>query len=75
MPVTPVGGYMAHLRTITGMTQKEFAKAIGVSRSFVSAVENGDRHPDLIYLRGVRKRFGISIDALFDDLENSPDSP
>lgn len=70
MPVANMSSYMAQLRTITGMTQSEFAKVIGVSRSLVSAVENGDRQPNLEYLRGIRKRFGISIDALFDDLGN-----
>lgn len=75
MPVTSIVEYMLRLRTITGMGQQEFADAIGVSRSMVSAVENGDRQPNLKYLIGIRRRFGISVDALFDDLDNSPDSP
>lgn len=49
------------------MTQEEFAEAIGVSRSYVSAVENGMRVPNIDYLRGARKRFGVSVDALIDE--------
>lgn len=64
-----VAEFIASLRNIAGMTQSEFAKAIGVSRSYVSAVENQDRIPNLNFLLGVRQRFGVSIDALFDGLK------
>ena len=64
-----IAEFVTRLRDIVGMTQSEFAVAVGVSRSYVSAVENNDRIPNLTFLYGVRARFGISIDALFDGLE------
>lgn len=64
-----VAEFISSLRNIAGMTQQEFAEAIGTSRSYVSAVENEDRIPNMDFLFGVRQRFGVSIDALFDGLK------
>lgn len=66
MPDRSSSDLVLMVRAITGMTQEEFASALGVSRSLISAVENSLREPNVTLLRGLRKRFGISIDAFFD---------
>ena len=64
-----VSYFIADLRAVVGMTQVEFAKAMHSSRSYVSAIENGDRSPNIEFLFMLHRRFGVSIDAMFDDIE------
>jgi transcriptional regulator with XRE-family HTH domain len=60
--------FVVSLRNVVEMTQAEFADTLGVSRSYISALESGFRPINVSFLIAVRKRFGISIDALFDGL-------
>jgi transcriptional regulator with XRE-family HTH domain len=54
------------IREIRGfdMTQKEFARRIGVTQSHLSAVERGAREPGPAVLLAISREFGKSVDWL-----------
>ena len=55
------------LRKNKGLTQDEFAKAVGVSRQAVYKWENGNSYPEVPKLLEIKALYGISLDNLFDD--------
>ena len=55
------------LRKIKGITQDEFANAVGVSRQAVYKWECGQSYPEASKLIEIKALFGISIDDLLDD--------
>ena len=55
------------LRKNNGLTQDDFAKAVGVSRQAVYKWENGTSYPEIQKLIEMRELFNISLDNLFDD--------
>ena len=59
--------YLKIEREKTGMTQKEVAEKIGVSRSAYSLYESGSRQPDPAMIWKLAKAFGISANAFFPD--------
>ncbi len=60
------------LRKSKGLTQTDFAKAIGTSRMSVYKWEHGDSYPEVPRLLEIKLIFGISIDDLLDDSYDIP---
>ena len=58
---------LVKLRKLKGLTQDEFASAIGVSRQAVYKWECGQSYPEVPKLIEMKKLFGISIDDLLDE--------
>ena len=58
---------LVKLRKLKGITQDEFASAIGVSRQSVYKWESGQSYPEVMKLVEIKNLFGISIDDLLDD--------
>ena len=58
---------LVKLRKIKGLTQDEFASAVGVSRQAVYKWECGESYPEASKLVEIKLLFGISIDDLLDD--------
>ncbi len=58
---------LVKLRKIKGITQDEFASAVGVSRQAVYKWECGQSYPEAAKLIEIKAVFGISIDDLLDD--------
>ena len=58
---------LVNLRKIKGITQDEFANAVGVSRQAVYKWEAGRSYPEVAKLLEIKILFGISIDDLLDD--------
>ena len=54
------------LRELRGfdMTQAEFAQAIGVTQSYLSALEHGSKEPGAAVLLAISRAFGKSVDWL-----------
>lgn len=52
------------LRESQNLTQVELAEKLGVSRGSISFYENGDRIPDMLFLRRASCYFCVSIDYL-----------
>ena len=55
------------LRKLKGLTQDEFASAVGVSRQAVYKWESGQSYPEVPKLLEIKKLFDISIDDLLDE--------
>ena len=55
------------LRKSKGLTQDEFASAVGVSRQAVYKWESGQSYPEVPKLLEIKALYGISLDNLFDD--------
>lgn len=58
---------IVRLRKIKGITQDQFASAVGVSRQAVYKWESGQSFPEVPKLLEIKLLFGISIDDLLDD--------
>ncbi len=58
---------LVKLRKLKGLTQDEFAKAVGVSRQAVYKWESGQSYPEVAKLLEIKLLFGISIDDLLDE--------
>jgi len=46
------------------MTQAQFARRIGVTQSYLSALEHGEKEPGAAVLLAISKEFGTSVDWL-----------
>ena len=55
------------LRKMKGLTQDEFASAVGVSRQAVYKWESGQSYPEVSKLLEIKILFNISIDDLLDE--------
>lgn len=55
------------LRKMKGLTQDDFASAVGVSRQAVYKWECGQSYPEVAKLLEIKMLFGISIDDLLDE--------
>ena len=60
------------LRKSKGLTQDEFASAVGVSRQAVYKWESGQSYPEVPKLLEMKLLFTISIDELLDDNYDLP---
>ena len=47
------------------MTQKDLAKAVGVSRQTINAIEKGEYNPTIRLCRTICRALGKSLDELF----------
>jgi transcriptional regulator with XRE-family HTH domain len=61
-----LGAVGRRIRELRGfeMTQKEFARRIGVAQSHLSALEHGQREPGSGVLLAISREFGKSVDWL-----------
>ena len=53
------------LRTAKGYSQRDIAKALGVSQPFYCRVENGTRKPDINLLFSLAALYGTSMEFIF----------
>ena len=59
-----LGKNLKQIRTQKGMTQGDIVRALGVSRSFVSNIENGKTNPTLSTIKRIADALGVSVDQL-----------
>ena len=65
---------LKHLRKSYGETQEELAKALYLEKNTISQYESGSRKPDEETLKGIAKRYGVTMDLLlYEDLSFFPD--
>lgn len=57
------------LRQAKGLTQDELARKAGISRPFLSAIENGAAIPTVAKAAAIAAVLGCTIDELFDRKE------
>ena len=59
-----LGKNLKQIRTQKGMTQGDIVRALGVSRSFVSNIENGKTNPTLSTIKRIADALDVSVDRL-----------
>lgn len=62
--MTKFNEVLKYLRTSRGITQAEFAKALGVSPSTVGMYETGEREPNFETEEKIADYFNVSLDVL-----------
>ena len=62
------------LRRAKGLTQEALAHRVGVSRQTVISLEKGKYNPSLALAFKLARYFGLPIEAIFDDSDESPDA-
>lgn len=60
---------LQELRKQKGLTQKELAQALYISRTAISKWESGRGYPNIDSLKAITKFFGVTIDQLLSDDE------
>jgi putative transcriptional regulator len=60
-------------RALRGMSQKDVAEAVGVTRQTINAIESGDYNPTINLCIAICKALGKSLNELFweEDLHES----
>ena len=59
-----LGKNLKRIRTEKGITQGDIVRTLGVSRSFVSNIENGKTNPTLATIAKLAKAVEVSVDEL-----------
>jgi transcriptional regulator with XRE-family HTH domain len=62
---------LRELRTSRGLTQDDFAKATGLTRSAISMYESGKREPNFEVLEMIADFFNVDMNYLLGKNENS----
>ena len=58
---------LQHFREAKGFTQEKFSALIGISRSYYSQIETGDKQPSLQVALRIKQALGYYGDDIFDD--------
>jgi transcriptional regulator with XRE-family HTH domain len=59
-----LGKNLKRIRTEKSITQGDIVRALGISRSFVSNIENGKTNPTLSTISKLASALGVSSDEL-----------
>ena len=66
MDLVAIGSKIAELRAMRGVSSEALAAAVGISRGYLSRVENGRQVPSLVILDAIAQQFGIEVGVFFD---------
>ena len=59
-----LGKNLKRIRTLKAISQGDIARSLGVSRGFISNIENGKTNPTLSTIAKLAKALGVSSDKL-----------
>ena len=62
---------LRQIRTDAGLKQTDLAERLGQSQSFVSKYESGERRLDLLELRQICEKIGLSLSEFVSKFEGS----
>ena len=65
---------LEELRKQRAIRQEDLAQALGVSRQTVISLEKGKYNPSLALAFKLARYFGLPIEAIFDDSDESTDA-
>ena len=70
-----IGAKIKEMRQKMKMSRKEFAKAAGISASYLSEIERGLKRPTVDIILKISKAFNLKISELLDEIPSTPMSP
>ena len=62
---------LEQLRRMRGITQEELADALSVSRQTIGSLENGRYNPSILLAFRIANYFGVTIEEVFIDPEET----
>lgn len=65
---TALGLRIKELRDERGFTQRAFAEASGIDRSYLAAIENGEINVGIKTIERIAKGFGLTVGQLMEGL-------
>lgn len=66
-----IGENIRKLRKMSGLTQIEFAKQIGISQGTLSDIEQGNCNPSVDTVLSIHKRYEVTLDWLLKGTEKA----
>ncbi len=67
--ITPVEARARNIRIQHGLTQKEFGRILGISKSYVSDIENGYTGLSIEHINIICNHYNVSFDYMFGFVE------
>jgi transcriptional regulator with XRE-family HTH domain len=64
-----IGAHIRELRHQTGISQEELADRAGLHRTYIGAIERGERNVGLINLFRIARALKVKLAELFADLD------
>lgn len=64
-----LGRAIARLRREKGLSQEKFAQLVGVHRTYMGAVERGEKNLSIKSAERIARGLGIRVSALFEEAE------
>jgi transcriptional regulator with XRE-family HTH domain len=61
-----IGSKLADLRAMHGVSASTLAESVGISRGYLSRVENGRQVPSLVILDAIAQKFGTELGYFFN---------
>ncbi|MGK7887037.1 MAG: helix-turn-helix domain-containing protein [Crocosphaera sp.] len=68
-PRKQLGNNIKQLRTSLGLSQEQLAEKAGLHRTYVGAVERGERNVSLDNIIAISRALGVSASTLLKDVE------
>lgn len=65
----PLGRKLASRRVLLGISAKDAAAKVGITRVHLSRIENSDRPASLRVLHGLAQLYGTTVDELLRDTD------
>lgn len=70
-----LAGKLRDAREYVGLSQDEVAKAVGIARSAISLIENGQRRVDALELKRLAQLYGRTVSYFTGDVKSAPTFP
>ena len=68
-----IGRRIGVLREGQSISQSQFATMVGMDRSYLNEVEQGQRNVSLSYLVRIARGLGVTLSVLFEGVDDLPD--
>lgn len=61
--------WLVSARKKKGLKQSDFAKKVGIAKSYLSAIENGERNPSGVTALKISKELDVPMEWFYEDIQ------